>query len=271
MKLKEIFYGLGLKPKAREYSFDIDTFPLPKEGEIQFARWRHPHERRKEFTQKSIDALRKFIRAGDVALDIGAHTGDTALPMALAAGPSGAVLALEPNRYVYKVLLANSGLNRKRANIIPLNFAATPEDGKFEFEYSDPGFCNGGLHEGISEWKHTHFFKLKVIGKNILKYLEREFPDELARLRFIKIDTEGFDRQVAGSLRPLLQTRRPFLRSEIYQHLSGEERRGYFRELRELGYRVHKFNDAEDYAGEVLDENMMTKWEHFDIFAVPQS
>src|SRR5438270_7754267 len=204
MKLKEIFYGLGLKPRVREYPFEIDSVKLPREGELKFARWQHPNERRKDFSQASIDALRAWLKPGDVAIDIGAHTGDTALPMALAAGPTGAVFALEPNPYVFKVLVANAGLNKDKTRIIPLNFAATPEDGSFEFEYSDPGFCNGGRHEGISAWQHTHFFKLPVTGKNLLNYLKREHPAELSRVRFIKIDTEGFDRQVAASIRELL-------------------------------------------------------------------
>ena len=51
---------------------------------------------------------------GDAAIDIGAHTGDTALPVALAVGPQGAVFALEPNPFTYKVLIANAGLNREK-------------------------------------------------------------------------------------------------------------------------------------------------------------
>ena len=270
MKLKEIAYGLGLKPATKEYSFEIDSFVLPSEGNISYARWRHPKERKKQFSQEAIDALRRFLRPGETAIDIGAHTGDTTLPMALAVGPSGAVFALEPNIYAYKILLANAALNRKKTNIFPLMFAATPEDGEFEFEYSDAGFCNGGLHQGISAWRHAHFFKLPVVGKNLLNFLRAEFPAELARVRYIKIDTEGFDRAVANSLKELLVSNRPFIRTEIYQHSSSEDRRGYYQDLRALGYTVYKFNSDRDYSGEQLGEQDMMKWEHFDVFAVPE-
>ncbi|MGO8677275.1 MAG: FkbM family methyltransferase [Limisphaerales bacterium] len=270
MKLKEVFYGLGLRPPAREYSFELDSFVLPREGEVFFARWRHPKEHRKEFSQEAVDALRGFLAPGDVAIDIGAHTGDTALEVALAVGPQGAVLALEPNPFTYKVLIANAGLNRKKTNIYPLMFAATPQDGEFEFQYSDSGYCNGGLHEGIGQWRHAHFFGIRVRGRNLLNYLKAEFPSELARVRYIKIDTEGFDRSVAASLRELLVKNRPFIRSEIYQHLGAEPRQGYYRDLRELGYRVHRFNSEVDYTGPELGLEEMTRWEHFDIFAVPE-
>ena len=198
MKLKEVFYGLGLKPKLREYPFDISSFTLPRDGDVEFARWRHPSAVRRErdgrgfeITQPMVDTLRAFLKPGDVAIDIGAHTGDSSIPIALAVGVKGAVFALEPNLYAYKVLLANSALNRTKTNIFPLNIAATPEDGSFEFEYSDPGFCNGGFHAGVDTWKHAHFFNLKVTGRNLPTFPARNFPEEAPLSRYITIDKVG--------------------------------------------------------------------------------
>lgn len=278
MKLKEIFYGLGLRPKLREYPFDLSSFTLPKDGEICFARWRHPSASRRErsgggfkLNQPIVDIHRAFLEAGDVAIDIGAHTGDSSIPIALAVGAKGAVFALEPNLYAYKVLLANSALNRTKTNIFPLNIAATPEDGSFEFEYSDPGFCNGGFHAGIDPWKHAHFFKLKVTGRNVPKFLKTNFPEHAERVRYIKIDTEGFDRAVASSLREVLVEQRPYLKTEMYKHTPESERRGYYRDLRELGYSLYRIeSDEEDYRSRPLDEADVMKWSHYDVFAVPE-
>lgn len=278
MKLKEVFYGLGLKPKLREYPFDISTIKLAKDGEIDFALWRHPNARRREragkglkITQPMVDTLRAFLKPGDVAIDIGAHTGDTSIPMALAVGLKGAVFAVEPNLYVYKVLLANSALNRTKTNIYPLNIAATPEDGSFDFEYSDAGFCNGGFHAGIDPWKHTHFFKLKVTGRNLPRFLESKFPEEAKRVRFIKIDTEGFDRAVASSLRNMIIEQKPYLKTEMYKHSPESDRRGYYRDLRELGYALYKIeSEEEDYRSKPLQESDVMKWSHYDVFAAPE-
>ncbi len=278
MKLKEIFYGLGLRPKLREYPFDISSFTLPKDGEICFARWRHPSASRRErsgggfkLTQPIVDTLRAFLKPGDVAIDIGAHTGDSSLPIALAVGEKGAVFALEPNLYAYKVLLANSALNRTKTNIFPLNIAATPEDGSFEFEYSDPGFCNGGFHAGIDPWKHAHFFKLKVTGRNVPKFLSTNFPEQAKRVRYIKIDTEGFDRAVASSMRQVLVEQKPYIKTEMYKHTPESERRGYYRDLRELGYTLYKVeSEEEDYRSKPLPESDIMKWSHYDVFAVPE-
>jgi FkbM family methyltransferase len=269
MKLKEVLYGFSLRPAPREYGYTIQDFDLAREGRVQYASWDHPKESPKRFDQDYVDVLREFLKPGDYAVDVGAHSGDTTLPMALAVGAGGGVFALEPNPHVFKVLEANAGLNREKTRIYPLMFAATDADGEYEFEYSDPGFSNGGLHQGISPWRHGHFFKLKVQGRNLIGFLRREYPRELARIRYIKIDAEGYDPDIVRSLRELVVANRPYLRTEIYKHLPAEARRAYFRELRELGYELHKFEGEKHYCGPRLEESMLMDWEHFDIFAVP--
>lgn len=268
MKLKDLPRAFGFGSAPREYGHDILTFPMPGIGNVRFARWLHPGETPKTITPASVDALRSFLREGDVAIDIGAHTGDSTLPIALAVGSAGAVFALEPNPYVFKVLQINAALNPSVSHIVPLMFAAMPEDGEFEFEYSDSGYCNGGFHEGLSRWKHGHFSVLRVAGRNLTKYLRRNAAPELMRLRYIKIDTEGFDRVVVRSLADLLRARRPYLKAEIYKHLPAGERQGFHADLRDLGYRVFRCGETE-YRGEELGPRDMMRWRHFDVFAVP--
>jgi len=269
VKLRDMPRALGIGAAPREYPFDVATFTLPIDGEVRLAQWQHPNETRKVISQDEVTALREFLRPGDVAIDIGAHTGDSTLPMALALGPSGTVFALEPNPYVFKVLAANASLNRSKTNIVPLMFAAMPEGGDFTFLYSDDGYCNGGFHNSVSRWVHGHFVPLNVTGRNLLRYLREHAPDALARLRYVKIDTEGFDRTVAQSLRELLRDARPYVKSEIYRHMPGEERAGYHEDLRGLGYRIFKCGE-QVVRGRELARGDMSLWQHFDILAVPE-
>ena len=273
MKLKEVLYGLGIKPRARVYPFELVSFQLERDGDVGFAQWQHPGALRWKttITQAMVDEARRWIRPGDTCIDVGAHTGDSTLPIALAAGPTGAVLALEPNPHVYKVLLATAALNSRTTRIYPLMFAAVPEDGELVFEYSDSGYCNGGLHEGIGQWTHAHFFKLRVKGRNLTRYMEREFPREADRLRFVKVDAEGYDRSVVASLRPLIERTRPFIRSEVFKYSPHAERTQFWRELHGLGYRIHRFESDTRYRGEELAEGDMTRWPHFDIFCTPDA
>ena len=269
MKLKDLPKAFGFGSAPREYGSEIVTFQVPAVGDVRFARWLHPGETPKTITPAAVDAVRAFLREGDAAIDIGAHTGDSTLPVALVAGPRGVVFALEPNPYVFKILELNATLNPSLCRIVPLMFAAMPEDGEFDFEYSDSGYCNGGFHEGLSRWKHGHFSVLRVAGRNLEAYLRKNAPGDLSRLRYIKVDTEGFDRVVVRSLAGLIRTARPYVKAEIYKHLPDEERIGFHADLRELGYRVFKCEETE-YRGEELGSGDMGRWKHFDIFAVPE-
>jgi FkbM family methyltransferase len=269
VKTKELFYFLGFRPAPRTYGFEVVAFDLPREGRVEYARWMHPREVPKTFSQDAVDQLRQFLSPGDVAIDIGAHSGDSAIPMALAVGQAGAVLALEPNPYVFPVLQKNSELNRDKTTIIPLPFAATPKDGEYEFEYGDAGFCNGGLHDGVSRWKHGLAFKLKVAGKNLGEYLAAKHPELLPRLRYIKVDAEGYDLTVLTSLSQLIAQYRPFLRAEVYKWTREPERRRLIEFLTGAGYSLWRVEDEINYCAEPVTADRVMEWNHYDVFAVP--
>jgi len=271
LKLKELPYFLGLQPGPKSYDHTLKRFDLPGDGQIEYAQWLHPSETQKEITQPSVDALRKFLAPGDGAIDIGAHTGDSTIPIALAVGKDGCVLALEPNRHVFQVLQKNAELNPDKTRIIPLMFAATPKDAEMEFQYSDSGFCNGGRFEGMSKWAHGHPFRLKVQGKNLPAFLSANYPQLISRIRYIKIDTEGYESTVLESLASLIPRCKPYLKVEVYGKLDEAQRRALYRQIAGLGYEIRKIAGDADYFGEVLTEQDMTKWRHFDVFCAPNT
>jgi FkbM family methyltransferase len=271
VKLKELPYFLGLQPGPKTYGHKIKRLDLPGDGGIEYAQWLHPHETEKEITQQSIDELRKFLSPGDVAIDIGAHTGDSTVPIALAVGKTGCVFALEPNRYVFPVLKINAELNAAKTNIIPLMFAATPEDAAMEFQYSDSGYCNGGRFEGMSKWLHGHAFKLAVQGKNLQSFLNEKYPQLVPGIRYIKIDTEGYEPAVLQSLSGLIAQYKPFMKVEVYRKLDDAQRRALYRSIATCGYQIHKIAEDGNYFGEILGEQDLGKWRHFDIFCAPAS
>jgi FkbM family methyltransferase len=267
VKLRDLPRALGFGLRPKEYGHDVVTVPLAGYGDVRFARWLHPGETAKTISETDIIQLSTFLRRGDAALDIGAHSGDSTLPIALVTGPTGRVFALEPNPYVFKVLAVNASLNPALTHITPLMFAAMPHDGDVEFAYSDNGYCNGGYLQ-TSRWIHGHFARLRVAGRNLAEWLRREAPDAAARIRYIKVDTEGFDRSVIGSLAELIRTTRPYIRTEIHKHMPDHERTAYFRELQVLGYRLFRWA-PEDYRSEAIGPADATRWRHFDVFAEP--
>jgi FkbM family methyltransferase len=263
-------YFLGLQPGPKTYGHKIKRFDLSGDGNIEYAQWLHPHETEKEITQQSLDELRKFLSPGDVAIDIGAHTGDSTVPIALAVGKTGCVFALEPNRYVFPVLKINAELNAAKTNIVPLMFAATPEDAEMEFQYSDSGYCNGGRFEGMSKWLHGHPFKLAVQGKNLQSFLNENYPQLAPGIRYIKIDTEGYEAAVLQSISGLISQCKPFMKVEVYRKLDDAQRRALYRSIAAYGYEIYKIAENGNYFGEILAEQDLGKWRHFDIFCVPR-
>jgi len=275
LKAKEFIYLLGLKPKPKTFGSVIEAHDLPREGRVEVARWLHPSAYRIEplQVQAAVDQLRRFLRPGDVAIDIGAHTGDTTLPIALAVGATGRVLGLEPNPYVFPVLERNASLNPAKTSILPLNFAAMRTDGFYEFQYGEEGYCNGGFHEGMSKWVHGSAFKVRVEGRNMQAYLTRLHPDLVPRLRFIKVDAEGFDLPILETLDDIVLTQHPVLQVEMFslRKSSTAYRLGLYDFLLRHGYEVHRVESSANFLGDrVTPENLM-RWNVYDVFCIPSS
>lgn len=272
LKAKEFVHLLGLKPKPKTFGSVVEGHDLPTDGHIEIARWLHPGAYRVSAPaiQAVADQLRRFLRPGDVAIDIGAHTGDTTIPIALAVGPSGGVLALEPNPYVFPVLERNAGLNPAKMRIMPLMFAAMREDGRYEFQYGEEGYCNGGFHEGMSKWVHGSAFKVDVEGKNVPAFLRRSHPELIPRLRFIKVDAEGFDLAILETLDDLIRGQRPFLQVEMFslRKSTPAYRRDLYDFLSGHGYALHRM-DSRDFLGERITPENLMRWNVYDVFGVP--
>lgn len=269
MKLRELPHLLGWKPAPRTYGFEVRRFDLPRDGVVEYAQWLHPAETPKVIRQEVVDELRTFIRPGDVVVDIGAHTGDSAIPMGLAAGPTGVVLALEPNPYVFPVLVRNAALNADKVSIIPLNVAAMPTSGEYQFEYSDAGFCNGGRHDGISRWRHGHAFVLTVKGENLYDRMRGSYAALIPRLRYVKVDAEGYDLDVLRSIERLLHKVRPFIRAEVFRLSPQMRRQALVDFLLGLDYRLFRVVDETRYRGAPITAADVTSGDQFDVFAVP--
>jgi FkbM family methyltransferase len=253
-----------------EYGHDLRAFDLASDGRVEFAQWQHPYDRPTVLTQASVDAIRRFVKPGDFVIDVGAHTGDTSVPMALATGSTGCALALEPNPHVFKILAANAALNRDRTNIVPECLAATERNGTFVFHYSDASFCNGGFKSQQRWWLYRRKYPLVVEGRNLLNVLQTEYAEWLPKLTYLKVDAEGYDRAILASLLPIIEEQRPVIRTEVFRKLTASERYALHDLLTSAGYRLHRHLDGGDPQGVLITRRDMLRHKHFDILAVPK-
>lgn len=261
-----------LKRTFREYGFIIVEFPIDNLGTVEYAQWLHPFEKPKVISISNINFYQKLSNKGGMIIDIGAHSGDTTVPMALAVGKKGLVLGLEPNQYVYKILEKNATLNPDKTNIIPLCFAATNEDGEFTFNYSDASYCNGGFLSEINNKRHKHNFTLKVIGKNLQAYLLKNHREDLKKLDLIKIDAEGYDKEILKTIPEILENYKPNLMIECYKRLDMEEREELFDLVNGLGYQLYFLENFELFNElKKIDKSNMNDKKHFEMLAVHKS
>lgn len=254
----------------QEYPTRIDTFKLGEFGNIQFANWLNPLVLPKELGLASVRFFQKFLKEGDVALDIGANIGHMSIPMALAAGRTGQVFAFDPNPVVFKILNQNAGLNPGQANIRPCNVAVTKEESLFYYHSSEASFNNGGISPEPVSRHGKYCLPDRIKGIVLADFLASELPGGLEKIRLIKIDTEGYDMEIVKSILPVIRATRPVLISECFGRLPDEQKKDYFRLLREEGYSLTYFSDFSDAASEVpiVQAEGMLQWKHFDFYAV---
>jgi len=191
------------------------------------------------------DKFSEIIPEGSIVLDIGAHVGGFSLVFGSCVGEKGKVLAFEPNPKTFESLKFKAE-NNPLFNIIPYNYACTKEKGKFIFNYSDPvkygTGMNGGFFDSLklgNQIKQFHSYQLEVEGVNVLDFLNENYYNELDKIKFIKIDTEGFDKEVLKTLSPLIKKNKPVLMVEAFRSLTQEEILDFWNVLKSFDYEIY--------------------------------
>ncbi len=257
----------------QEYPYDIQQFQLAEEGPVDFANWQNPLVAPKEISQDAVDFFKKFVKKGDLVVDIGANIGHLSVALALAAGKDGLTLAFDPNPHVFRILEVNAGLNPGKTNIRPQNFAVTDRAAEFFYRSSEASFNNGGISLNDSAFHGRFALPTKVRGVVLEEHLKTQFPDWLSKLALVKIDTEGYDKEVIRSILGLLEARRPVVVSECFNKATPEQRREHFDLLAGLGYRLFHIDGFFKNTPVTPIETAadMNRWKHFDFFALPNA
>jgi FkbM family methyltransferase len=192
--------------------------------------------------------------------------------MGLATGKSGLVLAFDPNPYVYKVLEENIQLNKNKTSIQSYPYAITDfESSDFFYSSSEASFNNGGIATEQNNRHGKFTLQEKIKGIRLEDFLENNFSEWLPKLSLIKIDTEGYDRNVIKSIERLLVKVKPVVITECFRKTTPAERSEHFELLNSKGYKLFKIEEGLSSQKSIPIESAqdMNKWEHFDLFALP--
>jgi FkbM family methyltransferase len=150
--------------------------------------------------------LRRWIRPGFVACDIGANVGTYTVPLARLVGPAGHVIAFEPNRPTCACLRQNIRQNRL-TNVTLLRAAAGPEAGVAGLIVTADNF--GEVHLAPPGGAETARVNVTTVDIEVARL-------GLPRVDFIKIDVEGFElAALRGATRTLEENTRLVVQTEI--------------------------------------------------------
>lgn len=151
-----------------------------------------------EYSEGEVALFRQIVRPGDVVVEAGANIGALTLPLAQLAGPTGRVLAFEPQRPIHQVLSANlliNGLQSVAAERVAL------------------GRVQGGIRvPQLDLTREQNFGGLSLDGAagEACPVVPLDSLG-LAALRLIKADVEGAELEVLDGARDTIARLRPIL------------------------------------------------------------
>lgn len=154
-----------------------------------------------EYSELEAQLLRQVVQPGQVVIEVGANMGLHTLVLSKAVGPTGQVIAYEPQRAMFQVLCANMALNDV------LNVDARPHAVGAEYgiahiplpDYSRPGNFGG---VSFAEGSHAYSRPVRVVTLN---------GDIALNPSLIKIDVEGMEEPVLRGASMLIHKRKPIL------------------------------------------------------------
>ena len=199
----------------------------------------------KRYERQELNTVRRLVRSGFTAIDIGANVGFHTLLMAQQVGPQGRVIAIEPTDFASAKLKQNLALNpelQSRVTQYQFLLAASPTSSLPQPTHSSWPLTatRDGLHPG--HWGRpmsTDNARQETLD-NVLQLVPGRQID------FIKLDVDGNEVGVLQGGRQLLSQYQPTIMLEFAPHLF-DERSNKFQDLLDVladaGYEVHSLDD----------------------------
>lgn len=147
---------------------------------------------------KETSAIRRLLRPGDFALDVGGNYGWFSLAMASSVGPDGLVWAFEPVRTFASQLRSNIELN-ELDNVQVFDLAIGASHGEVGINVFE-GLPHG--HASAATLGRSDFVTSQVPLRTLDELVDLH-PDRAPAL--IKVDVEGFELQVLEGSQALLK------------------------------------------------------------------
>jgi len=193
---------------------------------------------RDRYERDELACVRRFLKAGDTAIDIGGHVGLFTIHMAAAVGAAGRVYAFEPLASNGELLERSIAENRFEDRVVFQRAAVGAAPGRATLTFSIETLNSGGaylLRDGQVPPSGHRSEDVPIVALDALT-LKRP-------VRFIKMDVEGAEPQVVKGGVRLLREDRPVILSELHptqlERASGVTASAFLAQLAALGYRAY--------------------------------
>nr|MBC7612310.1 FkbM family methyltransferase [Pseudopedobacter sp.] len=228
---------------TQEYPPKVSTFDIGKYGKIEFANWSNPLVTQIKIDSEMIEFFNQFIKEGDLAIDIGANIGDTTVPMAVCSGKTGLTVGFDPNPMVLKILEKNASLNSNKYKLEFQPYAISTMEEEFFFVSSEASFANGAISKDKNSTHGNFVLPNKIKGVHLKTFLESKYQNWINKLSFIKIDTEGYDKEIIKSITDLILDYKPVIIAESFVGVTDEAKIELYNVIAKNGYDIFYFED----------------------------
>lgn len=159
------------------------------------------------YEERLQNLYQKILKQGDVAVDVGAHSGRHTIPMAASVGGKGKVIAFEVLPGVIPVLKSKCDeFALTTVEIKDVALSSAPGAGSFTValdRLQESGLLRRDVYNGATETE-----EIQVTIETLDHY-------DFGKVRFIKIDTEGAEFDVLKGAEQTLRDHKPVIAFEF--------------------------------------------------------
>jgi FkbM family methyltransferase len=187
------------------------------------------------YQEDVLSCMRRFLRKGDTFFDVGAHFGLMAITASRLVGPTGAVVAFEPNPHTAAVLRRHLKLNEV-GNAVVEEVGLMDRPGDLDFYTSDDVSWNSTFSRQFAELYRYESTNVPVV--TLDDYVGRTGTAP----GFMKIDVEGSEYECLTGADRTLKDNRPIIVIEvnpISQERTGHNAHDILGLLSRYGYTFH--------------------------------
>ena len=198
------------------------------------------------FELEELTYFKKYIKKGDVILDIGSNIGLHALYASKLTGSDGKVFAFEPVKKTYMRLAENIGLNNFK-NIKHFNLAISDVSGEAEITTSKDGYDAWNSMAAATNEDEKNFIKEKIQTQTLDHFISTNVGS--TKIDFIKIDTEGWELNVLKGGESYLKNNDPIIMVEYAESILKKFNRNLediYDILTKYGFKLYKYDHIKD-------------------------